>query len=43
MAELKEMLNNVVAVIKDFFQTIKAFVADVSGIQKMPWEGEEWA
>ena len=43
MAELQEMLNNFVAVIVDFFNVLKNFIADITATNPMPWEGEEWA
>lgn len=43
MAELKEMLNNFVAVLKDFFNVLKNFIADIKSTNPMPWEGDEWA
>ena len=43
MDQLKEMLNNLVAVIKDFFNVLKNFISDISATEPMPWEGEEWA
>ncbi len=43
MAELQEMLNNFVAVLKDFFNVLKNFIADITSTNPMPWEGEEWA
>ena len=43
MAELKEMLNNFVAVLKDLFNVLKNFIADITSINPMPWEGDEWA
>jgi len=44
MAELKEMLNNFVAVLKDLFNVLKNFIADITEpLETMPWEGDEWA
>lgn len=43
MDQLKEMINNFVAVLKDLFNVLKNFIADITSTNPMPWEGDEWA